>query len=483
MGDAMKKTAFIINVFIMTGSMLIIRLAGMISNIYISAKAGAEAMGLYHVIFSVYAFAITVSVSGTGLAATRLVSEGKSNEADVVKKCLFSAAVTSAVAAGVMFFAADKISHGLICDVRSAPALKMLSVSLPAIAASSVIRGYLIAKRRAAPLTVSQIAEEFSAIFITLFALKKYAGTPYAYMCMIAGSTVSEFLALGIDAFSLFALLSKRTVKKAGASMKDVLGICVPVALGSYLRSGLVALENVTVPLMLGRSGIAEPLGEYGLIRGMAMQIMLFPTVFIQSFSSMLVPEMSEMNAAGRKNGIRYVASLAIKAALVFAFAASAVFFKYHDELAVAMYKNVRVGVYLGMLSLLAVPMYLDTVVDSMLKGLNMQMSNLRFNIADSVLRVAAVWLFLPRFGILAYIVLLYASEIFNLSLSLGKLICVSHLKINPFECIILPAACGAAALWIADFVNFKGLAAQVLIFAAAYVAITAALGYNRGVR
>lgn len=160
----------------------------------------------------------------------------------------------------------------------------MLSVSLPAIAASSVIRGYLIAKRRAAPLTVSQIAEEFSAIFITLFALKKYAGTPYAYMCMIAGSTVSEFLALGIDAFSLFALLSKRTVKKAGASMKDVLGICVPVALGSYLRSGLVALENVTVPLMLGRSGIAEPLGEYGLIRGMAMQIMLFPTVFIQSF-------------------------------------------------------------------------------------------------------------------------------------------------------------------------------------------------------
>ena len=127
-------------------------------------------------------------------------------------------------------------------------------------------------------------------------------------MCMIAGSTVSEFLALGIDAFSLFALLSKRTVKKAGASMKDVLGICVPVALGSYLRSGLVALENVTVPLMLGRSGIAEPLGEYGLIRGMAMQIMLFPTVFIQSFSSMLVPEMSEMNAAGRKNGICCVA-------------------------------------------------------------------------------------------------------------------------------------------------------------------------------
>ena len=85
----MKKTAFIINVFIMTGSMLIIRLAGMISNIYISAKAGAEAMGLYHVIFSVYAFAITVSVSGTGLAATRLVSEGKVKRGGRGKKVSF----------------------------------------------------------------------------------------------------------------------------------------------------------------------------------------------------------------------------------------------------------------------------------------------------------------------------------------------------------------------------------------------------------
>lgn len=127
----MRKKGFIINVFIMTGSMLIIRLAGMVSNIYISAKAGAEAMGLYHVIFSVYSFAITVSVSGTGLAATRLISEqlGKNTGTDawtVIKKCLSITLFTSAFAACVLFSAQSLYRKKLFLTSVVFPLLKFL---------------------------------------------------------------------------------------------------------------------------------------------------------------------------------------------------------------------------------------------------------------------------------------------------------------------------------------------------------------------
>lgn len=471
----MKKTGFIINVFVMTASMLVIRLAGMVSNIYISARAGAEAMGLYHVIFSVYSFAVTVSVSGTGLAATRLISErsAKAPGADVsaiLKKCMLLSLAASLFAASVLFFGAEAISKNIISDERCIPALKILAFSLPPIGACAVIRGYMIAFRRAGALTASQITEEFSSIFITVLILRKYAGTPYAYMSMIIGNAVSEFLAFALDFTFMRLSLGTRPVKKVSVRMREILSICVPVALGSYLRSGLVALENVMIPSMLSRYKIADPLSEYGLIRAMAMQILLFPTVFIQSFSSMLVPEMSEMNAAMRKNGIKYVSSLAVKFTLIFAFLSSALFFKYHDELSLALYKNERVGMYLGMLSFLAIPMYLDTVVDSMLKGLNQQVSSLKFNIADSILRVAAVWIFLPKFGMLAYIVLLYASEIFNLSLSIGKLISVSGLRIKLSESLLSPALCSAAAFFAADFFHFKSFVSEMIFFTALYM-------------
>lgn len=478
----MRKKAFMINVFIMTASMLIIRLAGMMANVYISSKAGAEAMGLYHVIFSVYSFAVTVSVSGTGLAATRLITEqiGKGSLAGtrgILSKCLVISVSASLFASIVLFFGAEYISGAVLQDQRCIVALKVLSLGLLPLGISAVLRGYFIAKRKVPTLTASQIIEEFSSIFITVLLLRNYSGTPYAYMAMICGNALSEITALFFDFVSFKIACRKDFGKKANIGFKNVFDICIPVALGSYLRSGLVALENVLIPGKLTEFGMENPLGEYGIIKGMAMQIMLFPTVFIQSFASMLVPEMSEMNAAVRKNGIRYVSSLAIKYTLLFSFASATLFMIFHENLSKALYKNEKVGIYLGMLALLAIPMYLDSVVDSMLKGLNEQVSSLKFNIADSVLRIIFIWIFLPKFGIRAYITLLYLSEVFNLALSLGKLIKVTGLRISFCKHILPPAICSAFSFIIIKQIALSWFVSEMIVFVAVYMIISCFVG------
>lgn len=47
----------------------------MFFNVYISNKIGAQAIGVYQLIMSVYLFAITLANSGIHLAVTRIVSE------------------------------------------------------------------------------------------------------------------------------------------------------------------------------------------------------------------------------------------------------------------------------------------------------------------------------------------------------------------------------------------------------------------------
>lgn len=469
----MKKTSFIINVFIMTGSMIVIRLAGIFSGIYISAKAGAEAMGLYHVIFSVYSFAATISVSGTGLAATRLVSESfgrkSCSKVQIIKKCLTVAICASLFAAAALYAASGYISGYLSDSIDCEPALKLLAVSLPFMGMSAVFRGGFIAVRKAAVITGSQILEEFSSIFITVYTLKNYSGTPYAYMSIIMGNCFSEITAFIYD-FIMYKITFKKSISSEAVTTKSVLNICAPVALGSYLRTGLVTVENILIPKQLGRYGISNPLSEYGIIKAMAMQIILFPTVFIQSFASLLVPEMSEMNASLRKNGIKHVAVLAIKFTLIFAFAAAYIFYKYHDEIAQLLYKNSKVSYYLGMLSLLVILMYLDSVVDSMLKGLNQQMSNLHYNIADSCLRIAAIWIFLPKYGINAYIAMLYVSELFNLSLSMGRLIYVTGLRINITDCVIYPLLCIGISGMLTELFKLNGFVTEIIVFIAFYL-------------
>lgn len=104
------------------------------------------------------------------------------------------------------------------------------------------------------------------------------------------------------------------------------------------------------------------------------------------------------------------------------------------------------IGSLPAVLALLVPLMYLDSVVDGMLKGLGQQMHSMAYNVVDSSLRVVMIYFLIPLMGIHGYIVVLYASEIFNFTLSLGRLMKVADLRprlwgwiIKPLFCVALP--------------------------------------------
>ncbi len=67
--------------------------------------------------------------------------------------------------------------------------------------------------------------------------------------------------------------------------------------------------------------------------------------------------------------------------------------------------------------------MYIDAVTDGMLKGLDLQMYSMKYNIIDSALSVVLLLVLLPRFGISGYLAVIYTSEILNTALSIRRLI------------------------------------------------------------
>ena len=123
------------------------------------------------------------------------------------------------------------------------------------------------------------------------------------------------------------------------------------------------------------------------------------------------------------------MAKRALTSTLIFSSGVAIILLFFHDRIANMFYSNPQVGIYLGYLALLTVPMYIDTVVDSILKGLNEQVMSLWYNIIDSILRVIMILTLIPKFGAIAYIAMLYISELFNLTLSLSRLIWVIYKK------------------------------------------------------
>ena len=82
---------------------------------------------------------------------------------------------------------------------------------------------------------------------------------------------------------------------------------------------------------------------------------------------------------------------------------------------------------------------YIDTSVDSMLKGLGEQMYCMVVNIIDSSLSVLLVIFLLPQYGIMGYIITVYFTEIVNATLSITRLLVVANVKSDVFSWVVKP--------------------------------------------
>ena len=71
----MRKRAFLINSLMLTSAVLLSRVIGISFRVYMSNKIGAEGIGLYQLICTIFLFASTFVTSGVSLAVTRLVTE------------------------------------------------------------------------------------------------------------------------------------------------------------------------------------------------------------------------------------------------------------------------------------------------------------------------------------------------------------------------------------------------------------------------
>ena len=105
-----------------------------------------------------------------------------------------------------------------------------------------------------------------------------------------------------------------------------------------------------------------------------------------------------------------------------------------------SIYNSQSAGQYICAFAPLVPIMYLDTAVDSVLKGLGKQLYCMKVNILDSTLSLLLVLILVPKFGIWGYVACVYIAETVNASLSIGKMITETKIRINPMW-IVRPLA------------------------------------------
>lgn len=132
---------------------------------------------------------------------------------------------------------------------------------------------------------------------------------------------------------------------------------------------------------------------------------------------------------------------------LLFSFFITACFIVFADDFGRTFYQSEEAGRLIRFLAPLIPLLYLDSVVDGILKGLDQQIASMRYNFADSGLRVILVYFLIPFTGVNGYLGILFFSTIFNATLSIHRLLKVSQVEIQFVDWIVKPILCGGISV------------------------------------
>lgn len=425
----MKK--FILNTIILLISSIVLQIITTFFNIYISNTIGEEAVGVFSLVMSVYVFGITLASAGINIATTRVVAEELACKNEVgaktaARRCILFSLIFGISASLIFFILADFITTHCLHSRISKNVIYLICIALPFISMSAAINGYFTAVRRVYKNAIAKFGEEIvkilcAVIFLTTFAPNSINGACYSLILADVISEITSFLHLYILYLrDKHGSLIESRYKDLDSYNRRILRITIPVALTSYLRSGLNTIKQLIIPSSLQRSGMnsSNSLITYGIVNGMAMPIIMFPVILVTSFSGLLVPEFSRYHTQGRYKKIKSVSSIILIGTFIFSLLVAILIFVFSDELSNLIYHQSEIAKYLRILAPLVVIMYLDIVIDGILKGLDAQVDVMLVNVFDCIVSIAFIYFFVPILGFSGYIISIFISEVIDFTLS-----------------------------------------------------------------
>lgn len=424
---------------ILTLTGLLSRFIGFFYRVFLSNVFGAEGMGIYQLISPVLALSFSLTVSGIQTAISKYVaSETSTRDYKSSFRTLWAgfllAMLLSAVCATVIYLYADQIAVTFLLEERTAPLLRIIALSIPMASVHSCINGYFYGIRKAAIPAFSQLAEQVcrvGSVYIIYFICQNHGLTPtisFAVVGLVIGESASmivSVVAILARAHHVFPTgAHKNSRRPPSPSLSSVIAIyrriteqllrlAVPLSANRLILNLLQSVEAIYIPNRLMAYGLsnADALGVYGVLTGMSLPLILFPSAVTNSISVLLLPVVSEADASGNQAAVRRAILTSIRSCLLLGFLCTAMFLLFGRLAGRLLYGSELAGSFILTLSFLCPFMYIANMLNSILNGIGKTIQTFLFSVVSLLLRLLFVFFAIPRFGIQGYLWGMLASQ------------------------------------------------------------------------
>ena len=183
-----------------------------------------------------------------------------------------------------------------------------ISLTLPFICISNIIKGYFFGKEKMFPYTMSNIIEQIVRLILTITLIPKLMtiNLTIAIVGVVLINIVSElsstitmmlFIPKVID-------LKVEDFKYNKGIFREILNVSIPTTGSRLIGSITYFLEPIILTFVLLQVGYTNDFitNQYGIINGYVYHILLLPSFFTMAISNALLPVMSNNYNNNRKS-------------------------------------------------------------------------------------------------------------------------------------------------------------------------------------
>ena len=390
-----RKKAFLFSTLLLTASGFICRVLGFFYRIFLSRTIGAEGLGIYRTADGKRIFHRGIVLSmGMSLILSALI-------------CRYS----------------DFLARYVLMAPECAPYLPVMGISVPFAAFHACINGYYYGVQKSRVPAFSQIAEQVIRMTLVFFLASSMiaAGKEITVELAVTGHLIGEIASALFTFLCLIFIPPQRTSPSAPAQTPaasislPLLTLAFPLMGNRLVLNILASAEAVWIPNCLQRFGLSsvEAFSVYGVLTGMALPFILFPSAITNSMAVLLLPNVAQAQSEGKQERISSCIAMSLRYSLYMGILCTGIFILFGSALGNSVFHDPTAGRFIRILAWLCPFLYLSTTTGSILNGLGRTRTTFLHNTAALILRICFVLFGIPRFGILAYLWGMLASELF----------------------------------------------------------------------
>lgn len=425
-----QKKIILHGAFFLTVAGIIGRIISFFYRIFLSRIIGAEGIGIYQLVFPLYALTCSITSSGIQTSISRSVAArtAANDTKGAVRIFQFGLILSLSLSICIAFILClfhQTLAVHFVKEENTAELLRILAFSLPFSAIHACINGYYFGLKQTKIPSLIQILEtifRFGSV-VLIYKIFNSQNLPITPVIAVYGIVIEEFISAALSAtalalhFSADKFISNASNRTAMSSLfywHELLSTAMSLTLNRVLINLLQSLEAMLIPIQLRACQMSsgDALRLYGILTGMSLPLILFPTAITSSVSTMLLPVISEAHT--KKNRSQIIRTTRTTCGFFFILGIFCwIFFLLFGKTAGhLLFHSTDAGTYIQLLAWLCPLLYLTPALASILNGLGKTGHVFLCSTTAILIRIFFVIFFIPRFGIYGYLLGLLAAQI-----------------------------------------------------------------------